>query len=61
MNSLVVFQDLVDPESQQEPQAVISRNKVKPWVFRPKKVVFSLEETQTTTRKQYSKSHWSQE
>lgn len=39
----------------------MSRNAVKPWVFRPKKVIYSLEEVQTTTRKQYSKSHWSED
>lgn len=32
----------------------------KPWVFRPKKVIYSLEE-QVPTKKQYSTSHWTEE
>lgn len=61
MNSIVCGSELSETESQVVSEGVLSRNSVKPWVFRPKKVIYSLDDNQTTTRKQYSKSHWSEE
>lgn len=35
-------------------------SKFKPWVFRPKKVIYSLDDS-PPIKKQYSTSHWTEE
>lgn len=58
---MLSYPESSENEPQQLSESSVSRNKVKPWVFRPKKVVYSLDDAQPTTRKQFSKCHWSQE
>jgi hypothetical protein len=38
----------------------VELNKFKPWVFRPKKVIYSLEDI-TPNKKNFSTSHWNDE
>lgn len=58
MNS---FQDSSETESQKAGTSSLSLNTVKPWVFRPKKVIYSLDAGATTAHKQFSTSHWNEE
>jgi hypothetical protein len=39
---MLSLQDCSETESQNPSSASMSLNKVKPWVFRPKKVIYSL-------------------